>query len=136
MKRYSKLPAPAKEIASLFHLSKRDALRALGIFTEVPAAAGTELAWEGSGTKQLILVLEGEVEVSRDGNVVAVLGPGSVLGEITALGITREQTASAVMRTSGRVAAAGANEMHKLRDCTGLYLHLQHLASKRLASMA
>lgn len=136
MTRYSKLPALAREIAALFHLSKRDANRVMGIFTEVAVKPGTELAWEGSGTKQLILVLEGELEVTRDGEVVALLGPGSVLGEITALGITREQTASATMRTPGRVAAAGSTEMHKLRDCTGLYIHLQHLASKRLAALA
>jgi len=131
---FSKLPALSKEIAALFKLSNADARRAAGIFTEVSVSSGTELAWEGSRPSQLVLILEGEVEVVRDGEVIALLGPGSVLGEITTLGVTREQIASATMRTAGRVAAAGPSDVVKLRECTGLYLHLQHLASKRIAA--
>ena len=134
VKLFSKLPALSIEIAALFKLSNTDARRAASIFTEVAVTSGTELAWEGTGFSQLVLILEGEVEVVRDGEVIALLGPGSVLGEITTLGITREQTASATMRTAGRVAAAGSSDVAKLRECTGLYLHLQHLASKRIAA--
>jgi CRP-like cAMP-binding protein len=130
--RFAKTTPFAREVASLFKLNLADARKADEIFTEVSVKAGTDLAWEGSDTKQLVLILDGEVEVTRDGELVAVLGPGSVLGEITALDIKRTQTASATMRTDGRIAAAGRTDLGKLRDCTGLYLHLQHLASRRL----
>lgn len=134
MTRFSKIPPLSREIASLFRLTEADARRSTGLFTEVVAPAGTELTTQGSRCSQLILVLEGEVEVTKDGELIAILGPGSVLGEITTLGIENMQTATATMRSAGRVAAAGALELPALRRCTGLYLHLQHLASKRIAA--
>lgn len=134
MARISKLSSLSREIAGLFRLSDVDARRTEGVFSEVVTTAGAEIASQGSRATQLILVLEGEVEVTRDGVQIAILGPGSVLGEITTLGIEQLQTATATMLTPGRVAAAAIQDLPKLRECTGLYLHLQHLASKRIAA--
>jgi len=90
-----KLGSLGSELVQVFGLSKKDARAAEGMLTTVSVKAGKELAWEGSAVKQLILVLDGEITVTRDGEYLATLGAGSVLGEITALGIQREQTASA-----------------------------------------
>jgi CRP-like cAMP-binding protein len=134
MTRISKLSSLSREIAGLFRLSAGDARRTEGVFSEVVTKTGTEIVSQGSRSAQLILVLEGEVAVTRDGEQVAILGPGSVLGEITTLGIEQLQTATATMLSPGRLAAAPAQDLPKLRACTGLYLHLQHLASKRIAA--
>lgn len=131
-KTFFRKPSPfASELMRLFHLSARDAAAAEQIFTTVEVPAGTELSWEGSSARQLVLILDGEVEVTRDGEVVTTLGPGSVLGEITALGVRHEQTASAATTKPSRIAAAGNNDIAAIRNVTGLFLHMQHLASVR-----
>ena len=55
-----------------------------------------------------------------------------MLGEITAVNIALEQTATAVTLTDARVLVAGRRDLWNLVSCTGLYLHLQSTASKRL----
>jgi CRP-like cAMP-binding protein len=125
-------PSPfALDLMRLFHLSAREAAAAEKIFTTVEVPAGTELSWEGSSTRQLVLILDGEVEVTRNGEHVTTLGPGSVLGEITALGVRHEQTASATTTVPSRIAAAGTHDIASIRGVTGLYLHMQHLVSVR-----
>jgi CRP-like cAMP-binding protein len=124
--------APVQEMASLLHLSRRHARIADQIFTEAKIPAGTTLSTQGSSTKQLVFVLDGEIDISRDGVSIATLSRGDVLGEITALDIATEQTATAVTLTDARVLVAGRRDLWNLANCTGLHLHLQSTASKRL----
>jgi len=124
--------APVQEMASLLHLSRQHARIADQIFTEAKIPAGTTLATQGSNVKQLVFILDGEVSVSRDGVLIATLSRGDVLGEITALDIAPEQTATAVTLTDARVLVAGRRDLWSLVSCTGLHLHLQSTASKRL----
>lgn len=126
----------AAELRRLYHLSAKDARLAEKMFTNLDVPADTELAWEGRSTRQLVLVLDGEVEILRNGERIDVLGPGAVIGEISALGIRRYQTASARTTKPSRIAAAGTRDIAFLNGCTGLYLHMQHLASKRTAAQA
>lgn len=123
---------PVQEMASLLHLSKQHARIADQIFTEARIPAGTTLATQGSNIKQLVFILDGEIEVSRDGISIATLTRGDVLGEITALDIAQVQTATAVTLTESRVLVAGRRDLWNLVSCTGLHLHLQSTASKRL----
>ena len=115
----------------LFRLNRRDARATQQIFTEITVQAGAELAQEGSHKQQLVIILDGEVEVTRDGEVVAMLRRGDVLGEITAIGAQTFQTATCTATRESRVAVAGHQDLARIRECTGLYLHLQHLTSKR-----
>jgi CRP-like cAMP-binding protein len=124
--------APVQEMASLLHLSRQHARIADQIFTEAKVPAGTTLSTQGSNVKQLVFVLDGEIGVSRDGVSLATLSRGDVLGEITALDIAPEQTATAVTLTDARVLVAGRLDLGNLVSCTGLHLHLQSTASKRL----
>ena len=124
--------APIQEMASLLHLSRHHARIADQIFTEAKIPAGTTLSIQGSNVKQLVFVLDGEIGVSRDGVLIATLSRGDVLGEITALDIAPEQTATAVTLTDARVLVAGRHDLGNLARCTGLHLHLQSTASKRL----
>lgn len=123
---------PVQELASLLHLSRRHARIADQIFTETCIPAGTTLSTQGSNIKQLVFILDGEIEVSRDGVSIATLTRGDVLGEITALDIAQVQTATAVTLTDSRVLVAGRRDLWNLMSCTGLHLHLQSTASKRL----
>jgi len=127
----SRLSSMSQEIADLFRLNRRDARATQQIFTEITVQAGAELAQEGSHKQQLVIILDGEVEVTRDGEVVAVLRRGDVLGEITAIGAQTFQTATCTATRESRVAVAGHQDLARIRECTGLYLHLQHLTSKR-----
>jgi CRP-like cAMP-binding protein len=54
------------------------------IVTEHPA--GDELTEQGAYSHRFYLILEGKVSVERDGDAVAVLGPGEFIGEISLLG--------------------------------------------------
>jgi CRP-like cAMP-binding protein len=131
-----RLSLMSQEIADLFRLNRRDARATQQIFTEIIVDAGTELALEGSHQHQLVLILDGEVEVTRDGKAVATLGRGDVLGEITALGAQTFQTATCTATCKTRIAVAGHKDLARIRECTGLYLHLQHLTSKRTVGVS
>ena len=126
-----KLGSLGSELVQVFGLSKKDARAAEGMLTTVSVKAGKELAWEGSAVKQLILVLDGEITVTRDGEYLATLGAGSVLGEITALGIQREQTASAFASKDSRIAVAGSRDIAKLATSKGLLDMLRTRAASR-----
>jgi CRP-like cAMP-binding protein len=70
-------------------------LASTGDRTSVPA--GRMLMTEGSRGLESVVVVAGEVEVVNDGRVVATLGPGDVVGELSLLdGIPR----TADVRTS------------------------------------
>jgi CRP-like cAMP-binding protein len=126
----------SQEIADLFRLNRRDARATQQIFTEITVKEGAELAQEGSHKQQLVIILDGEVEVKKDGEVVATLHRGDVLGEITAIGAQTFQTATCVATKESRVAVAGHQDLARIRECTGLYLHLQHLTSKRTVGVS
>lgn len=120
----------------MFHLNRQQSVVADRMFMSVDVDAGKELAWEGSSTRQLVLILEGEVEVTKAGVRVAVLTAGDVLGEITALGIASEQSASATALVPCRVAVAGHSDLGHIKECAALYLKLQSTASRRLVANA
>lgn len=62
-------------------------LSALGSCTDrVTRPAGTELARQGEVGREAFVVVEGEVGIRRDGEPIAVLGPGEVVGELAVLG--------------------------------------------------
>ena len=131
-----RISSTAKEIASLFHLNSQQARVADQMFSSISVEAGQALAWEGSNTRQLVLILDGEVEVTKAGVHVATLTTGDVLGEITALGITAEQTASATATKPTRIAVAGHSDLGHITECAALHLKLQSTASRRLVAKA
>lgn len=53
--------------------------------TEHTAAAGDVLVRQGDPGREAFIVIEGEAEVTVDGNTVATLGPGACIGEIALL---------------------------------------------------
>ena len=62
-------------------------LQALGSLTDrVTRPAGTELGRQGETGREAFVIVDGEVEIRRDGEPIAMLGPGEVVGELAVLG--------------------------------------------------
>jgi CRP/FNR family cyclic AMP-dependent transcriptional regulator len=79
----------------------------INIFKHAPDAelleAGQLLFSEGDhGDEVMFAVVEGEVELSRNGSVIETVGPGGILGEL-ALIDPAPRTATATARTAARV---------------------------------
>jgi CRP/FNR family cyclic AMP-dependent transcriptional regulator len=92
--------------------SRFDYLRALELFgditdeeaahldnlsTEARIPAGRRITREGTGGLEFLVILDGTARVTRNGDVLAELGPGACFGELALLdGISRGATATAI----------------------------------------
>jgi CRP/FNR family transcriptional regulator, cyclic AMP receptor protein len=75
-----------ERVLPLENLGKEE-LGALGACTDrIARPAGTELARQGDIGREAFVVVEGEIEVRRDGESIARLGSGEVVGELAVLG--------------------------------------------------
>ncbi len=75
-----------ERVLPLDDLSDKE-LEALGSLTDrVTRPAGTELARQGEPGREAFVIVEGEIEIRRDGEPIAMLGPGEVVGELAVLG--------------------------------------------------
>ena len=79
--------------------------------TEVEFRAGHVLCRQGDAGLQAFVIAEGEAEVSVDGRVVAVLGPGDVVGEMALLE-RRTRAATVTALTPMRVMVLSVHEFH------------------------
>jgi CRP-like cAMP-binding protein len=70
-------------------LSKDDQKVVAQYADEVDVPAGTKLAEEGRFAYEFFAIQEGTAEVTREGAVLATLGPGDFFGEIGLLGADR-----------------------------------------------
>lgn len=77
--------------------------------------AGKTLVTQGQWGHELIVVIAGEVEIRRDHAVVAILGPGAVLGETAVLTDAR-RNASAVARTAVSIGTIEYSQLRALVD--------------------
>jgi CRP/FNR family cyclic AMP-dependent transcriptional regulator len=91
-------------------LSKDDQRVVAQYADEVDVPAGTKLAEEGRFAYEFFAIQEGTAEVTREGSVLATLGPGDFFGEIGLLGADR------------RVASVTATSPMKLVVLTGSQL--------------
>jgi CRP/FNR family transcriptional regulator, cyclic AMP receptor protein len=80
----------------------------INIFRHSPDArdlgAGDVLFEQGDAGDAMFAVVEGRVELSREGHVIEDVGPGGILGEM-ALIDPAPRTATAIARTPARVVA-------------------------------
>jgi CRP/FNR family transcriptional regulator, cyclic AMP receptor protein len=65
--------------------SKRELAQIGMLADEVELAAGTVVVREGRHGQEFFVLVSGTVEVTREGTVVATLGPGDWFGEISLL---------------------------------------------------
>lgn len=96
---------------------------------EVAAAAGEVIVAQDASAYSFYVIIEGTAEVARDGQELAVLGPGDFLGEMALLeDLPRSATVTALVPTR-------LLEMHR-RDFSSVLDSSPHLARKMLATMA
>ena len=74
-----------KSIPMFASLGKSDLRRLAQATDEIDVSEGKRLLSKGEFAYEFMVILDGQAEVTRDGEHVANLGPGDVLGEIAAL---------------------------------------------------
>lgn len=111
------------------NLSNKQLVAVGGLATVVDVSAGRELIHEGAVGREFFLVVDGEAEVSRDGEVVARLGPGTFFGE-TALLFDQPRNANVVAATDMQV------EVIERRDFKDLLAEFPELYAPLLAAAA
>lgn len=75
-------------------------------------AAGTALFEEGDPTDGVAAILEGSVEILKQGRTLAMLGPGSVLGELSLFVASATRTATARASSPVRLITWPADDLH------------------------
>jgi len=91
------------EVARIAHLAAR-----------IHEPAGEVLTKEGERGDELMIVLEGEVEVRHGAELLARLGPGDYLGEVALLDDDAHRTATAVATTAVVIAFIGRHDFDRL----------------------
>jgi CRP-like cAMP-binding protein len=94
------------------------------------AAAGSTLFEEGDPADGVAAILEGTVEVIKQGRVLATLGPGSVLGELSVFVPSASRTATARARSAVRMVVWRADDVRGRLD------RHERLATAIVADMA
>lgn len=118
-----------KAIPLFQHLSDKQ-LAAVGtLATLLDISAGRELIREGQVGREFFLVVDGEAEVTRDGEHLATLGAGTFFGE-TALLLDQPRNATVVAKTDMVV------EVIERRDFKGLLEEYPDLYAPLLAATA
>ena len=133
-------------------IEKFETLRALPFFREFSdieiwevvrfsrweeVAAGTQLMRDGEPGDTFVILLDGEVCISKQGVVLDVLGPGDIFGEIAANApAVHGRTADAMAQTSVRVAVASRNALRHASDACRMHFYeaFLSLVSRRLAA--
>ena len=80
-------------------LSARQLAEVDRLVTTIDVPAGKHLMRQGGPGREFIVIADGHAEVQRDGEVIALRGPGTFVGE-TALLLDRPRNASVVARTA------------------------------------
>src|SRR5690242_9925120 len=75
-------PNRLKAIPIFSHLSDEEAKRLAAFATETSVAEGQILMKQGDYSTELIAIEEGNADVIRDGNKIASVGQGDVIGEM------------------------------------------------------
>jgi CRP/FNR family transcriptional regulator, cyclic AMP receptor protein len=91
-------PNRLKAIPLFSHLSDQEARRLAAFATETSLAEGQILMKQGDYSTELIAIEEGTAEVLRDGNKIASLKSGDLIGEMGLL--SREPRNADVVATS------------------------------------
>jgi CRP-like cAMP-binding protein len=94
------------------------------------AAAGSTLFEEGDRADGVAVIIEGTVEVGKQGRIFAILGPGSVLGELSVFVPSASRTATATASTPVRMIKWEAD------DVRGRLARHERLATAIVADMA
>jgi CRP-like cAMP-binding protein len=116
-------------------LSKKQLSKISGLMTHVDLEAGTVLVHEGEIGREFVIVLDGEVEVSRNGKAIAVRRAGDYIGEIALLD-NRPRTATVTAKTKVAVEVLSRAEFSSLlADAPELSSQIMATIARRLAEL-
>jgi CRP-like cAMP-binding protein len=102
--------------------------------TRAHEPAGMTFSKEGERGDELVIILDGEVEVRHDGELLGVLGQGDFVGEVALLAESARRTATVVARTPVVVAYIGRHDFEYFTDAVpGLLESIQATMRARLA---
>jgi len=94
--------ARLKDINVFSSLSDEDLEMLARLATETTASDGDVLLEAGGSSDKLWIIEDGQVEVERDGDVVATLGPGDIVGET---GVLERKLRNANVKAKGSITA-------------------------------
>lgn len=115
-------------------LSRKQLSLASQLSTPIDLPAGHVLARQGSVGAEFFIVLQGHVDVVKNGKLVATRGPGSPLGEI-ALIEARPRTATLVTQTPVHARVASQREFAGLlAEVPEISQRLRAIMLERLAA--
>lgn len=103
------------KVPLLAGLGQKDLVQVGSLCDEVDLPAGHVLMREGATGNEFYVIVDGRVDVTRDGQSLRTLGPGDFLGEI-ALVDRGPRTATATAANAVRALVVGAREFHSLLD--------------------
>lgn len=102
------------ENVPLFRACSKAELKKIGkLSEELRVPADKVLVRQGSIGREFFFIIDGEVQISRNGKEVAVLGPGGFFGELALL-VREPRDASATTLTPAVLLAIGQREFGSL----------------------
>ena len=116
-------------------LSKSELRQLSRLSTAVDVEPGRVLVREGEPGAELLVIVEGEARVEREGKTLATRGPGEFFGEIALL-LDRPRTASAIAQTAMMIEVIERRAFKDfLHDNPKLYEPLLKATVSRLADL-
>jgi CRP/FNR family cyclic AMP-dependent transcriptional regulator len=116
-------------------LSKKQLRDISSLATRLDEPAGAVLTTEGKAGHEFIIVLEGEIEIRKGGQVITTRGPGSYVGEIALLD-NRPRTATVVAKTPVVIEVIGQREFRSmLAEAPELSGEIMSTMAQRLAEL-
>ena len=123
------------EIPLFQNLSAKQLAAVDRLVTTIDVAAGRELIRQGEPGREFIVVVAGEAEVRRDGNVIAIRGPGTFFGEMALL-LDRPRNASIVATTPMTIDVIDRQDFKRLlEEFPDLHAPLLQATAQRLAEL-
>jgi CRP/FNR family transcriptional regulator, cyclic AMP receptor protein len=108
----------AEELKSipLFESLSDDARRELAVWLdEVKVSAGKHLVDEGEYAYDLLVIVDGTAEVTREGQHVADLGPGDFFGEMGILSEEGRRLATVIAKTDMKLLTLKEYDVDRMR---------------------
>lgn len=103
--------------------------------TPIDLPAGTTITVEGTLGQQAVVIVDGKASVMRDGETVATVGPGDIVGEIALLS-NQPRIATVVTDTDATVYALSRREFTSLMArCPALERRIAAAAVKRATAV-
>ena len=116
-------------------LSKKQLSQVSRLMTPLDLKAGKVIARQGEVGREFLILLEGQVEVARDGKIIAVRGAGDFIGEIALLD-NRPRTATVTARTDVVVEVLNRGEFASLlAEAPELSAQVMATMARRLAAL-